>query len=103
MPRTLTIWLAALMVAAALLTFIPTRPAAAAEPDKKSAATFEVYKDKGGEFRWRLRMQNTKVIASSGEGYSSKSACEDAIESVKKHAADAPVEEISADAPAEPK
>jgi uncharacterized protein YegP (UPF0339 family) len=45
-------------------------------------------------------MQNTKVIATSGEGYSSKQACESAIESVKKNAADAPVEEKSSD-PAE--
>ena len=48
-------------------------------------------------------MQNTKLIATSGEGYSSKSACEEAIESVKKHAADAAMEEQSGVAPAEPK
>jgi hypothetical protein len=38
------------------------RPAVAA------AATFEVYKDKSGEYRWRLRMQNTKVIATYRRG-----------------------------------
>jgi len=90
----------ALAAAAGVFAFTPTRPARAADApaDKKPAATFEVYKDKGGEYRWRLRMQNTKVIATSGEGYGTKQACEAAIESVKKNAADAPVEEKSSDA-----
>jgi uncharacterized protein YegP (UPF0339 family) len=43
-------------------------------------------------------MTNTKVIATSGEGYSSKQSCEAAIESVKKNAPDAAVEEKSTDA-----
>jgi uncharacterized protein YegP (UPF0339 family) len=77
-------------------------PTPAVEPQETSAvaaaATFEVYKDKSGEYRWRLRMRNTKVIATSGEGYSTKRACEEAIESVKKNAADAPVEEKQSDA-----
>ena len=60
----------------------------------ESAATFEVYKDKSGQFRWRLRMQNTKVIASSGEGYKEKDSCLKAIESVKRVVADAPVKEV---------
>ena len=63
------------------------------------AYKFEVYKDKAGEYRWRLRMQNTKVIATSGEGYTTKRACEEAIDSVKKNAADAQVEEKESDAP----
>jgi uncharacterized protein YegP (UPF0339 family) len=35
----------------------------------KMAAKFEVYKDKKGEFRWRLVASNGQSIASSGEGY----------------------------------
>ena len=96
MHRTFTLRVAALaLFVVGLFAFVPARPAVAAETEKKSAATFEVYKDKGGEYRWRLRMQNSKVIASSGEGYTTKRACEDAIESVKKNAVDAPVEEKS--------
>ena len=38
------------------------------------AAKFEMYKDKAGEFRWRLRHQNTEIIA-SGEGYTTKANC----------------------------
>ncbi len=60
---------------------------------EKGAATFEVYKDHAGEFRWRLRAMNKQVIATSGEGYKEKASCLGGIESVKKHAADAPVEE----------
>ena len=97
MPRALGLTLATLFIlAVGQVAFVTPRPAVA--QDKKSAATFEVYKDKAGEFRWRLRMTNTKVIATSGEGYASKRACEDAIESVKKNAPDAPVEEKESDA-----
>jgi uncharacterized protein YegP (UPF0339 family) len=72
------------------------RRAAAAEGDKKPKATFEVYKDKAGEFRWRLRAQNTKVLATASEGYSDKRSCLSAIESVKRDVVDAPVVEQQA-------
>ena len=49
------------------------------------AGKFEVYKDKKGEFRFRLKASNGQVIA-TGEGYSSKSACLNGIESIKKNA-----------------
>ena len=98
MSRTLILSLAVLvLLTAGVVALVAPRPAAAAEADKKPAATFEIYKDKAGEYRWRLRMTNTKVIATSGEGYGSKQACEEGIESVKKHAADAAVEEKTAD------
>src|SRR5262245_14361570 len=92
---------AAFTVVAATLFALPVAfvgPAAperatAAEP-KAAAATFEVYKDKGGEFRWRLRAQNSQVIATSGDGYKEKRSCLAAIESVKRDAAAAPVQEV---------
>ena len=46
---------------------------------------FEIYKDKKGEFRWRLRADNNQVIATD-EGYTSKAGCKNGIESVKKNA-----------------
>ena len=70
------------------------RPPAGGHDEKAAKATFEVYKDNGGEFRWRLRAQNTQVIATSGDGYKEKRACLDAIDSVKRNAADAPVKEM---------
>lgn len=51
---------------------------------------FELYVDKAGEFRFRLKAKNGEVIAVS-EGYTTKSACENGIESVKKNAPDAEV------------
>ena len=53
-------------------------------------AKFEIYQDKKGEFRWRLRADNNQVIA-AGEGYSSKAGCKNGIESVKKNAPKAEV------------
>ena len=53
---------------------------------------FEVYEDKAGEFRFRLKATNGQVIAVS-EGYVAKKSCENGIESVKKNAVDAPVVE----------
>ena len=53
---------------------------------------FEVYKDAKGEYRWRLLAGNGQIIASS-EGYSTKQACLDGIDSVKKNAPTAAVEE----------
>ena len=52
---------------------------------------FEVYKDKKGEFRFRLKATNGQIIA-TGEGYTTKPACMKGIESVKKNAVDAKVE-----------
>jgi uncharacterized protein YegP (UPF0339 family) len=53
-------------------------------------AKFEIYQDKKGEFRWRLRADNNQVIA-TGEGYTSKAGCKNGIESVKKNAPKAEV------------
>ena len=46
---------------------------------------FEVYKDKAGEFRFRLKASNGEIIATS-EGYKSKAGCKNGIESVRKNA-----------------
>lgn len=45
---------------------------------------FEVYQDNGGDYRWRLQDTNNKIIADSGEGYSSKQNCLDGIEDVRQ-------------------
>lgn len=56
-------------------------------------ATFELYTDRQGEYRWRLRHANGRVIADSGEGYSSKDKALQGIESVKSNVQEAPVVE----------
>jgi len=45
--------------------------------------TFEVYRDRRNEYRWRLRAGNNRNIADSGEGYQKKSACLHGIELVR--------------------
>ncbi|MCR4840184.1 MAG: YegP family protein [Lachnospiraceae bacterium] len=51
---------------------------------------FEVYTDKSGETRFRLKASNGQVIG-TGEGYASKAGCLKGIESIKKNAADAEI------------
>ena len=53
---------------------------------------FELYKDKAGEFRFRLKARNGEVIA-TGESYTTKANCKNGINSVIKNAADAEVVE----------
>ncbi|MFO7243511.1 MAG: DUF1508 domain-containing protein [Actinomycetes bacterium] len=51
---------------------------------------FEVYKDKAGEFRFRIRATNGNILASS-EGYKAKASAQNAIDRIKSDAATAPV------------
>ena len=53
---------------------------------------FEVYTDKKGEFRFRLKARNGEIIATS-EGYKTKKSCMNGIASIKKNAPDAKVVE----------
>ena len=57
-------------------------------------ATFELYADRAGEWRWRLVHDNGNILADSGEGYSSKQKCKQGIESVKRNAPDAAIDEV---------
>lgn len=63
---------------------------------KASLAKYELYQDKAGEWRWRLRHQNGNIIADSAEGYSSKAAAQKGIESVKKNVGEAEIKELPA-------
>lgn len=46
---------------------------------------FEVFKDKNGKFRFRLKAPNGEIIATS-EAYETKQGCENGIASVKTNA-----------------
>ena len=46
---------------------------------------FEVYTDKAGEFRFRLKARNGEIIA-TGESYKTKAACLNGVESIRKNA-----------------
>lgn len=51
---------------------------------------FEIYTDKSGEFRFRLKARNGQIIAVS-EGYKAMKSCLNGIDSVRRNAADSPV------------
>ena len=57
------------------------------------ASNFEVYKDNIGEFRWKLIHTNGQVIASSGEGYTTKVNAIGGIKSVKGNTPAAVIED----------
>ncbi|PID75999.1 MAG: hypothetical protein CSB23_00790 [Deltaproteobacteria bacterium] len=47
---------------------------------------FEMYKDKGGKFRFRLKAGNGQIILSS-QGYKNKAGCMNGVKSTQKNAA----------------
>ena len=53
---------------------------------------FEVYEDKKGETRFRLKAKNGQIIA-TGEGYKAKKSCLNGIESIRKNAPEADIVE----------
>jgi uncharacterized protein YegP (UPF0339 family) len=57
------------------------------------AHKFEIYKDKAGEFRVRFKYNSETMLSS--EGYASKASAKAAIESVKKNAPDAEVDDTT--------
>lgn len=48
---------------------------------------FEVYKDKVGEHRWRLRHGNGNILATASEGYASRASAMKCIENVRSSGA----------------
>ena len=58
----------------------------------KKNPKFEVYTDKAGETRFRLKAKNGQIVAVS-EGYKTKKSALNGIESVRKNAVDSPVTE----------
>lgn len=57
------------------------------------AGKFEVYQDRSGKFRFRLKASNGQIVA-SGQSYDSKAAAKKGCESVQKAADGAKIEEI---------
>ena len=58
--------------------------------EKVTNPKFEVYTDKAGEYRFRLKARNGEIIA-TGESYKAKPSCLKGIESIRKNAPDAEV------------
>ena len=56
---------------------------------------YELYQDKAGEFRFRLKAGNAQIIGKS-EGYKAKASAKKGIASIAKNAPDAPIVVVDA-------
>ena len=82
--------------------FVIRRTAGNAKLEDRTAGTaekvtnpkFELYQDKTGEYRFRLKARNGEVIAVS-EGYSARTSCLNGVDSVRKNAPGAEIAEES--------
>src|SRR5262245_14601592 len=45
---------------------------------------FEVYEDKGKDYRWRLKASNGQIVAAANKGYKDKADCEKVVDAIKK-------------------
>lgn len=52
------------------------------------AGKFEIYQDKSGDYRFRLKASNGEIVL-TGQGYQSKAACVNGTESVTRNCEDA--------------
>jgi uncharacterized protein len=57
------------------------------------AAKFEVYPDKSGQYRFRLKAGNGEIVA-GGESYPTRSGAHDGCAAVKRAAAAADIEDV---------
>ncbi|MFC7165788.1 amphi-Trp domain-containing protein [Halospeciosus flavus] len=68
-------------------------PGVEAEPAERTPlARFQVYRDRGGKWRWRLVHRNGNIVASSAQGYTTKRNAEKGMRSVVQNAPNATVE-----------
>jgi uncharacterized protein YegP (UPF0339 family) len=58
---------------------------------KAGAVVFEMYKDKGGKYRFRMT-QGDELLAIAGHGYATKEDCQKVIDTIRRVAARAKVE-----------
>ncbi|MFC7194238.1 YegP family protein [Halosimplex aquaticum] len=59
-------------------------------------AAFEVYEDGAGEFRWRLLHENGQILGDSGQGYASRTGAVNGLQSVKRNAPNADIDDLDA-------
>ncbi len=64
---------------------------------KQKHPKFELYQDKAGEFRFRLKAKNGQIIGTS-EGYKAVKSALNGIASVKKNSVDAKIVDLSTEA-----
>jgi uncharacterized protein YegP (UPF0339 family) len=104
MVRTGRWLLLAVAVAVMLAIGASAVPLAAQQKDKdkdkkgkkeETTAVFELYKDTADEFRWRMKTGEGTLLGTSGKGYKTKEDCREVIDTIKREAAKAKVEDLT--------
>ena len=65
----------------------------ATDPRRRLIAKFELYKGNDAQYRWRLKSANGQIIATGGEGYTTKGGAANGIAAVKRDAPDAVIDD----------
>jgi uncharacterized protein YegP (UPF0339 family) len=78
-------WVALVSGLLSVCCVLSAAPRAAAQSSSK--AKFEIYPDAKKEYRWRFKAGNGETLVTGGQGYKSKSSCQDAVEKIKANAA----------------
>ena len=55
------------------------------KPESKSCPKWEIYMDRGEEYRFRLKASNGEIILAASEGYSTKVSAKNGIESIQSN------------------
>ena len=53
--------------------------------EEKKCPKWEIFSDKAGDFRFRLKASNGEIILAASEGYSAKSSAKNGIDSVRRN------------------
>ena len=92
-------------LAAALATLVasavPTAPAQPKDGKTEFVGAIEIFKDRAGEFRWRVKDLEGKVVAQPPKGYDTREECLNALNFVKTTLVKGKVTDVKGDA--EPK
>jgi uncharacterized protein YegP (UPF0339 family) len=92
-----TLLLVAAMSGLVVAGGLSNAPAMQKDKDKGKVGTVEVYKDKAGEFRFRVKDLDGKVIAMTTRGYATKAECLKTLDLVKSTLNNAKVMEVKDD------
>jgi len=55
---------------------------------------FEIYVDRAGRYRWRLRRPDGEIVAESSQGYADRATCEADLRWVRERATQAPIRSL---------
>jgi uncharacterized protein YegP (UPF0339 family) len=64
--------------------------------ENRQMGKFQIFQDKSGEYRWRLKAANGNIVATSGEGYKTKADAQRGVASVQQLTPTATIEDTCA-------